>query len=443
MSGSPDPDRAARPVALLDGWRGLLLRYGDDAHGRESYSQLRADAEAAVACWVWAAEGSQLHRIEPFVRELKALPEPKLLREKPRSLVNTELYGYDKHERIVLVRTYGDSGVMWWEEFLLHAPGEITSIEFTSDPPRRLGIRRWRLGEGKVQELIEAAGSGIEGDAARVSVTRYLYAGERVERVQEEAFDLPSGDRIDWLTIPTYAGDGRVLELRMHENTRCWHKDFVLYRQPPEELPEPAAQRATLARKLTETIAEAVVSSHPPDRLYGLVLAYGASSIDVATAPLFEAARRYTLGQVAKPSPPEAVGDAVGLWDPTWAEPEDYLPEDVDPTPYDGRVMEDAVQHPLDDPEYNLAFDSYERTAAAVDRDGGHRAVNALWMEVAARLTKLDWKGRLDVTDDFVALAYPYDPGEHDIRVALKHSLPPDRYREFEAKGWIPHRGDL
>ncbi len=215
---SSDPDPSI-PAALLEEWRGLLLRHGEEAQGQKSYTELRADAEAAVARWVWAADGSQLHRIEPFVRELGTLPEPELLPQAPSPPVNAELYGYDRHERIVLVRTYGDSEDVLEEEFLLHAPDEITSIEFTPDPPSPSGISRWRLGDGRVQELITGWRPGTGGNTSRLSVTHYLYAGERVERVQEETFDLSSGDCTDGsLTIPTYASDGRVLELRWRKN---------------------------------------------------------------------------------------------------------------------------------------------------------------------------------------------------------------------------------
>ncbi len=430
--GSSDPDQSI-PVALLEEWRGLLLRYGNE----EAYTQLRADAERAVARWVWAANESQLHRIEPFVRELGTLPEPELLPQAPRPPRNAELYGYDRHDRIVLVRTYDDTEDV--EEFLLHAPDEITSIEFTSDPASPSGISRWRLGEGRVQELITSWQPGTEGNTSRLSVTQYLYAGERVERVQKETFDLSSGDRTDdSLTIPTYASDGRVLELRWRESP-IWQKEFVVYRRPPEDLPGLAAQRAALVSKLTETIAEAVISSHPPDRLYGLVLAYGEGSVGAA-APLFEAARRYLLEGSAEARPPEGVGDdPTILWNPVLVEPEDYLAEGIDPAPYDRQVMEEAVWHSFEeDTEFENAFHEYRRTGALIDRDNGHSAVNALWREVATRLTSLDWKGRLDVTDDFVVLAYPYDPPDDDIRAALKHSLTPARFVEFEAKGWIP-----
>ncbi len=223
----------------------------------------------------------------------------------------------------------------------------------------------------------------------------------------------------------------------------------MIYRRPPEDLPDLAAQRAALAGKLTETIAEAVISSHPPDRLYGLVLEYGEGGVYPTAAALFEAARRHLLGGGEEPHPPWTGSDRTdlwhGLWDPTWAEPEDYLPEGVDPAPYDREAMEDDVQRPFEaKPELSRAFLEYQRTGALVDRDGGHSAVNALWWEVAVRLTQLDWKGRLDITDDFVVLAYPIASSRgDDIRAALEHSLTPARFAELEAKGWIPGPEEL
>ena len=147
MGESPDPP----PTGLLEEWRELLLRYGDRGEGQESYASVRAGAEAAVARWVWAKAGSQLHRIEPFARERGELPEPELVAEPPMPAANLELYGYDAQGRIVWVRTHGDRGELRREEFLLHETDQITSIGFSdSNPPRRGSIRRWRLRGGRV-----------------------------------------------------------------------------------------------------------------------------------------------------------------------------------------------------------------------------------------------------------------------------------------------------
>lgn len=222
------------------------------------------------------------------------------------------------------------------------------------------------------------------------------------------------------------------------------------------ELPDLAAQRATLTATLTEVIAEAVISSEPPGQLYGIVLGHGnpvGASWLPTVAPLFEAYRRYLLdtaegtGAVSQNAlPPESdeeyyVDSLLSdlLWEP-WKglEPEEYLPEAVDPAPYEPRVMADATSGPLGDPELRRVCEQYSDTAALVDRDDGESAVNGLLLDVAACLTERDWKGRLDVTADFVVLAYEYDPPVEQVAATLEHSLPPERYTDLLARGWIP-----
>ncbi len=222
------------------------------------------------------------------------------------------------------------------------------------------------------------------------------------------------------------------------------------------ELPDLAAQRATLTATLTEVIAEAVISSEPPGQLYGIVLGHGnpvGASWLPTVAPLFEAYRRYLLdtaaGTGAVPQnalPPESdeeyyVDSLLSdlLWEP-WKglEPEEYLPEAVDPAPYEPRVMADATSGPLEDPALTRVCEQYSDTAALVDHDDGESAVNGLLLDVAARLTERDWKGRLDVTADFVVLAYEYDPPVEQVAATLEHSLPPERYTDLLARGWIP-----
>jgi len=127
------------------------------------------------------------------------------------------------------------------------------------------------------------------------------------------------------------------------------------------------------------------------------------------------------------------------LWDPwTSPEPDEYLPEGVDPEPYDQRVMDDATSGPFEDPELKCACEHYSRNATLIHRDDGERAVNGLLLDVAGRLTELDWNGRLDVTDDFVVLAYSYDQYADDVAATLKHSLTPARYADFVGRDWIP-----
>ena len=53
----------------------------------------------------------------------------------------------------------------------------------------------------------------------------------------------------------------------------------------------------------------------------------------------------------------------------------------------------------------------------------------------AAELTRRDWTGVLDVTDDFVAFAV--DPGLTDLEEALGASAPGQRIADWRGRGWL------
>jgi len=56
--------------------------------------------------------------------------------------------------------------------------------------------------------------------------------------------------------------------------------------------------------------------------------------------------------------------------------------------------------------------------------------------EAAAELTRRDWTGALDVTDDFVVFAI--DPMMDDLEEALAKSAPTDRIASWRDAGWLP-----
>ena len=55
--------------------------------------------------------------------------------------------------------------------------------------------------------------------------------------------------------------------------------------------------------------------------------------------------------------------------------------------------------------------------------------------EASAMLTRHDWRGTMDVTDDFVAFAL--DPELDDLEEALSASASHDRVAAWRARGWL------
>jgi hypothetical protein len=176
-----------------------------------------------------------------------------------------------------------------------------------------------------------------------------------------------------------------------------------------------------LGERIAEAIAAKLESVELPDRLYGLVLAYSLGGLSAYTWPLFEQTRSALLAQEEEP---------YALWDPSSAQA-DQLPPGV---------SEDLPKRDLDVPLYEdeslaQAYEAYRGQPR--DDPAALARVSQLWGQAAAALTRRRFT-RLEVTDDFVALAFPNEWRDVDIVEALQTSLGPERFDAFAARGWIP-----
>jgi hypothetical protein len=185
-----------------------------------------------------------------------------------------------------------------------------------------------------------------------------------------------------------------------------------------------AAQRATLTACVVARIADAVGDAYLPGTLYGLVLEYSLGGLSAYIWPLYELTRLSLLETGKKPH---------ALWDPSWAEG-DQLPPGVPE-----ELRERNIDVPLyEDEQLTQAFWHY--CGGPPNNDKTYDAMESLWLDVAAALTQYDWNDRVEVTDDFVAVAYPMEGTDAEICLGLEHSLGPERFRQFESRGWIPEQ---
>ena len=182
------------------------------------------------------------------------------------------------------------------------------------------------------------------------------------------------------------------------------------------------AQRETLADALVELIAMAVEDARLPGAIYGLVLAYADGGLATHVYPLYEVTRRAML---------DAGVEAYGLWDPSWAD--DYaLPPGAPPEMPDRDIEAD----PYRDHRLRELYEVYRGSPR--DSDEALARVDELWLEVAVALTRRDWREHMEITDDFVALAYPQEWLDNDIVRALQRSLGPERFDQLRARGLAP-----
>jgi hypothetical protein len=66
-----------------------------------------------------------------------------------------------------------------------------------------------------------------------------------------------------------------------------------------------------------------------------------------------------------------------------------------------------------------------------LERKGSDAPARRLLNEVATKLGKADWSGKLNTTDDFVVYAVDFELG--DLKKNLKFSVPVERLKKLKA----------
>jgi hypothetical protein len=82
----------------------------------------------------------------------------------------------------------------------------------------------------------------------------------------------------------------------------------------------------------------------------------------------------------------------------------------------------------FDDKKLQKACDYYNRL---LEKKGDNTPAHKLLNEIASELGRMDWKGKMNTTDDFIA--YAVDTDLADLHKNLKHSVPADRLKKLKA----------
>lgn len=181
---------------------------------------------------------------------------------------------------------------------------------------------------------------------------------------------------------------------------------------------------AGLKEQVAEKVIRAVRAAELPDVLYGLVLAWEDGGLGSYVWPLYEVTRRSFLA---------AGGPAVALWEPSWAQAGELppgVPEDLPDRDLEVPLWEDER---LEDEFWSYCGTKFTWEARV------QFAIERVWREVAKELTRLEWRQLgVNVTDDFVALAYWNQWTVEGIREALRFSFGEEGYQELHERGWVP-----
>ena len=94
------------------------------------YPELKAQIEAQVVRWFWAAGGLGLFSLEPFYFEQNRFPKSKILKEAPKDTDNKYQYGVNGKDEIIVAHSYIGCEGDYYEEFYFREENQIISYHF-------------------------------------------------------------------------------------------------------------------------------------------------------------------------------------------------------------------------------------------------------------------------------------------------------------------------
>ena len=94
------------------------------------YPALKAQIEAQVVRWFWAAGGVGLFSLEPFYFEQNRFSKSKILKDAPEDADNKYQYGVNEKDEIIVERSYTEFKGQCYETFYFRKENQIISYRF-------------------------------------------------------------------------------------------------------------------------------------------------------------------------------------------------------------------------------------------------------------------------------------------------------------------------
>ena len=169
-----------------------------------NYPNLKAQIEAQVVRWFWAAGGVGYFSLEPFYFEQNRFPKSKILKEAPEDTDNKYQYGVNEKDEIIVERSYNEFEGLYDEEFYFREEKQIISYHFDSAPEKEcINTRIFIYKDGLLQSIHSAYNNNTWSER-----TMY-YEGNKLIRQEEKGLDYYSNP-IDNTLLYTYDMLGKL-----------------------------------------------------------------------------------------------------------------------------------------------------------------------------------------------------------------------------------------
>ena len=229
-----------------------------------NYTALKAQIEAQVVRWFWAAGGVGLFSLEPFYFEEHKFPKSKILKETPEKTDDKYLYGVNANDEIILERSYIGYGDECYEDFYFREENQIINYHFNSYVKKEcLSVNIFIYKEGLLQS-IHSAYSAFDNSKTWREKTMY-YEGDKLIRQEEKGLDYYLKP-IDNTLLYTYDMLGKL-------NSITSGTGYVRYQKKDKKISYKALSER-VAERFYALLIPAIKAYPIPEPLYCLNIAF-------------------------------------------------------------------------------------------------------------------------------------------------------------------------
>ena len=168
------------------------------------YPNLKAQIEAQVVRWFWAAGGVGLFSLEPFYFEQNRFSKSKILKEAPENAEDKYQYGVNANDEIIVERSYTEFKGEYYETFYFREENKIVSYHFEHSVEKEcINTMIFIYKDGLLQSIHSAYDNNAWSER-----TMY-YEREKLIRQEEKGLDYYSNP-IDNTLLYTYDMLGKL-----------------------------------------------------------------------------------------------------------------------------------------------------------------------------------------------------------------------------------------
>ena len=196
-----------------------------------NYPALKAQIEAQVVRWFWAAGGVGYFSLEPFYFEQNRFPKSKILKEAPKDTDNKYQYGVNEKDEIIVAHSYIGCEGDYYEEFYFREENQIISYHFDFASKKKcINTKIFIYKDGLLQSIYSAFDNNTWSER-----TMY-YEGNKLIRQEKKGIDY-----IDNTLLYTYDMSGKL-------NSITSETGYVYYQKKDKKISYKALSEKAMER---------------------------------------------------------------------------------------------------------------------------------------------------------------------------------------------------